>query len=55
MEQLTLLEPPQPDGSEPVWSVLDEEPRAEAVAALSRLIIKAATGQSAEDEERNDE
>ncbi len=40
MQQLSFLDPPVPDGTAPVWNVLDEEQRAKAIAMLARLIAK---------------
>jgi hypothetical protein len=40
MQQLSFLDAPVPDGTVPVWNVLDEEQRAKAIALLARLIAK---------------
>ena len=40
MQQLSFLEAPVPDGTAPVWNVLDGEQRAKAIAMLARLIAK---------------
>ena len=40
MHQLSFLDAPVPDGTVPVWNVLDEEQRAKAIALLARLIAK---------------
>ena len=41
--QLSFLETTQPNGTAPVWAVLDDEQRAKVVAMLARLIAKMAT------------
>jgi hypothetical protein len=54
-----LSTPLPPKGTAPVWDALDDEQRAAVVAALARLIAKAATAGSqlavAADQGRNDE
>lgn len=41
-QQLSLWKTPTPAGIAPEWTALDEGQRAEAVAALARLIAKVA-------------
>lgn len=43
---LSFLETPPPALGAPVWKALDDEQRAEAVAALTRLIAKVAATRS---------
>jgi hypothetical protein len=40
MQQLSFLEVPVPEGTAPVWNVLDDEQRAKAIMMLARLIAK---------------
>ena len=54
MKQLSLLEPPPPNGTVAVWNVLDDEKKAEVVATLARLIAKAATSTDADQEQDNE-
>lgn len=54
MEQMSFLEVPQPAGVALVWPTLDQEQRAEVVAALARLIAKAASESNPEPEEHDE-
>lgn len=40
MQQLSFLEAPVPDGTVPVWNVLDDEQRAKVITMLAQLIAK---------------
>jgi len=57
--QMTFLETPPPAGFAPIWTALDDEQRAEVVAALACLIAKVTAGRSdepaAETKEKSDE
>ena len=54
MEQLSLLEPPQPNRNAAVWKTLDDKQKATVVATLARLIVQIAIGAHAEQEHRHD-
>ncbi len=54
VEQLSLLDPPRPNGSAAVWSTLDDKQRAQVVAALVRLIVQVAIGARAEQEHKHE-
>ncbi len=54
MEQLSLLEPPRPNGNAAVWNTLNDQQKAAVIATLVRLIVQAAIGPHAE-RERNHE
>ncbi len=41
--QLNFLETSKPEGTAPVWPVLDKKQRAEAIAILVRMIAKMTT------------
>ena len=41
--QLNFLETSEPEGTAPVWAVLDKKQRAEAIAILVRMIAKMTT------------
>ena len=58
--QMSFWEAPPSDGAPPVWPTLDDDQRAEALAALARLIAKAAIcrrqqGTANRGEEKTDE
>ena len=40
MQQLSFLDPPDRDGSAPVWEALDRDQRARVVLRLARLIAR---------------
>jgi hypothetical protein len=44
VEQLSLLEPPRPNGHAAVWKTLEDQQRTRIVMILARLIIQLATG-----------
>lgn len=57
--QMSFPQTSQPADSAPVWATLDEQQRAEALAALARLIAKVADARIVKertgDEEKGDE
>ncbi len=53
MEQLSLLEPPRPNGNA-VWKTLDDQQKSQIVMILARLIIRLATGARAELEHKHE-
>ena len=58
--QLSFVDTMLPEGSAPVWAVLEDGQRAEVVAILARLIARATLASheesvSAETEEKDDE
>lgn len=55
MKQLSFLDPPHTGGKMVIWSALDDEPRAEAVARLARVIAQAINGAPAEQGEDGNE
>jgi hypothetical protein len=54
VEQLSLLEPPQPKGQAAVWNTLDDQQKAVVVATLMRLIVRVAIGAHAEQEPQHE-
>jgi hypothetical protein len=50
VEQLSLLEPPRPNGSAEVWNTLDDQQKAAVVATLVRLMVQVALGAHADQE-----
>lgn len=54
MEQLSLLEPPRPNGKAAVWNTLDNQQQAAVVATLMRLIVQVALGARAEPEHKHE-
>jgi hypothetical protein len=50
VEQLSLLEPPRPNGSAAVWNTLDDQQKAAVVATLVRLMVQVALGTHADQE-----
>jgi hypothetical protein len=54
VEQLSLLEPPRPNGSAAVWNTLDNQHKAAVVATLVRLIVQVALGAHAEQEHKHE-
>ena len=45
MEQLSLLEPPRPNGNAAVWNTLDNQQKAAVVATLVRLMVQVVIGE----------
>jgi hypothetical protein len=54
VEQLSLLDPPQPNGSAAVWHTLDDKQKAAVIATLIRMIVQVAIGASAEQEHQHE-
>ena len=54
MEQLSLLEPPRPNGNAAVWNTLDNQQKAAVVATLVRLIVQVVIGTHAEKEHQHE-
>lgn len=54
MEQLSLLEPPRPNGHAAVWNTLDDNQKTAAIATLVRLIVQVVIGTHAEKEHKHE-
>jgi hypothetical protein len=54
VEQLSLLEPPRPNGNIAVWKTLEDKQKSPIVMILARLIIQLATGARAELEHQHE-
>ncbi len=54
MEQLSLLEPPRPNGQAAVWNTLDDNQKTAAIATLVRLIVQVVIGTHAEQEHQHE-
>jgi hypothetical protein len=54
VEQLSLLEPPRPNGNAAVWKTLDDKQKSQIVMILARLIIRLATDARAELEHKHE-
>jgi hypothetical protein len=54
VEQLSLLEPPRPNGNTAVWNTRDKKPKAAVVATLVRLMVRVALGADAEQEHQHE-
>ena len=54
MEQLSLLEPLQPNGNAAVWNTLDNKQKTAAIASLVRLIVQIVTSAHAEQEHKHE-
>ena len=54
MEQLSLLEPPRPNGHAAVWKTLDDNQKTAAIATLVRLIVQVVIGRHAEKEHQHE-
>jgi hypothetical protein len=54
VEQLSLLEPPRPNGNAAVWNTLDNQQKAAVVATLVRLMVQVALGAHAEEEHQHE-
>ena len=54
MKQLSLLEPPRPNGKAAVWNTLDNQQKAAVVATLVRLMVQVAIGTGAEQEHQHE-
>jgi hypothetical protein len=54
VEQLSLLEPQQPNGITAIWKTLDNQQRTAAIATLVRLIVQVVIGAHAEQEHQHE-
>ena len=54
MEQLSLLEPLQPNGNAAIWNALDDQQKAAAIATLVRLIVQVVIGAHTEQEHQHE-
>ncbi len=54
MEQLSLLEPLQPNAKTAVWNTLDNKQKTAAIATLVRLIVQVVIGRHAEKEHKHE-
>jgi hypothetical protein len=54
VEQLSLLEPRQPNGNAAVWNTLDDQQKPAAIATLVRLIVQVVIGARAEQEHQHE-
>jgi hypothetical protein len=54
VEQLSLLEPLQPNGNAAVWHTLDNKQKIAAIASLVRLIVQIVTSAHADQEHKHE-
>jgi hypothetical protein len=54
VEQLSLLEPLQPNAKTAVWNTVDNKQKTAAIASLVRLIVQIVTSAHAEQEHKHE-